>query len=390
MASIREATAPFRHTWKSLPDSCANFSCITENWNDWSERKTYLECDAQDLNGTWKKSRFYLDENVKAARGGMDYRVTPSYRSDTLSSNLVSPHPKVAMRNGKLDLTAHGQGPDGPIWRTVTLHDLMNEDGVVFSSGAGLSPKGLAVRLAWIEADKAKKEAEDLKRDAARKSLEPLFREEWLDRQNKEIKALEEMRRRLPDGFKDPFIDDRIKAIQTEIATTVPSMPESWSSKKLQQLSENEEKAKKEAERKEMELTWKKWKQYVLARDVERSKKSVKLYENDPRNLDIMKRNLRDSEARLAKFPMMTMPQGWTPDEEEKRDIERMEMEPIWREKKQNYFTFNIGQLKKVLKDLEQGGGNNTRERIQRELDDLEEQFAKLPGMSMPDGWRPA
>jgi hypothetical protein len=65
----------------------------------------------------------------------MEYRIIPSYRSDTLSSNLVSPHPKIVMKNGKLDLTAHGQGPNGPVWRTVTLHDLMNEDGVVFSSG---------------------------------------------------------------------------------------------------------------------------------------------------------------------------------------------------------------------------------------------------------------
>lgn len=69
MASIREASAPFRHTWKSLPDSCANYRCVTENWHDLSKRRTYLECDARDLNGNWKQSRFYLDENIKAAKG---------------------------------------------------------------------------------------------------------------------------------------------------------------------------------------------------------------------------------------------------------------------------------------------------------------------------------
>lgn len=39
------------------------------------------------------------------------------------------------MMNGKLVLMAYGQGVNGPVWRSVTLHDLMNEDGVVFSSG---------------------------------------------------------------------------------------------------------------------------------------------------------------------------------------------------------------------------------------------------------------
>jgi hypothetical protein len=64
-----EATKPFRHTWKSLPDTCANFRCVTENCHDWSKRKTYLECDALDLNCHWKKSRFYLDGNLKFGRG---------------------------------------------------------------------------------------------------------------------------------------------------------------------------------------------------------------------------------------------------------------------------------------------------------------------------------
>lgn len=153
MSNVHEATKPFRHTWKSLPNTCANFRCVTDDWHDLSKRKTYLECDAQDLNGNWKKSRFYLDENVKASTGeyplsfleklntdfdyidGMIYLTTPNYRPNTLSSNLVSPHPKAAMRNGKIELTAHGHGRNGPVWRTVTLHDLMNEDGVVFSSG---------------------------------------------------------------------------------------------------------------------------------------------------------------------------------------------------------------------------------------------------------------
>jgi hypothetical protein len=72
------------------------------------------------------------------------------------------------------------------------------------------------------------------------------------------------MRGYLPSGAKDPLVETRIKEIQTDIATTVPSMPDSWVSKKLQQLSEQDEKAKKEAERKEMEVTWKKWKKVSL------------------------------------------------------------------------------------------------------------------------------
>lgn len=68
------------------------------------------------------------------------------------------------------------------------------------------------------------------------------------------------MRDHLPPGAKDPWVESRIKEIQTDIATTVPSMPDRWLSNKLQQLSEQDEKAKKEAERKETEATWKKWK----------------------------------------------------------------------------------------------------------------------------------
>lgn len=55
------------------------------------------------------------------------------------------------------------------------------------------------------------------------------------------------------------------------------------------------------------------------------------MYEDDPRNLPIMERNLRESEANLAKFPRMSMPEGWRPDEEARSDIERMELEPVWK-----------------------------------------------------------
>lgn len=48
------------------------------------------------------------------------------------------------------------------------------------NKGAGLSPKGLAVRLAWIEGDKAKTESDKVKKAAERKELQPYFREEWL------------------------------------------------------------------------------------------------------------------------------------------------------------------------------------------------------------------
>ncbi|KAJ5462861.1 hypothetical protein N7475_007805, partial [Penicillium sp. IBT 31633x] len=261
MSNVHEATKPFRHTWKSLPNTCANFRCVTDDWHDLSKRKTYLECDAQDLNGNWKKSRFYLDENVKASTDGMIYLTTPNYRPNTLSSNLVSPHPKVAMRNGKIELTAHGQGRNGPVWRTVTLHDLMNEDNVVFSSGAGLSPKGLAVRLAWIEGDKAKTESDKVKKAAERKELQPYFREEWLALHSQEIKRLEEMRH-LFSGDRSSYIDDRIKEVEGLMAN-VPEVPDGWSSEKLQQAREKEEKvkreAKEEAERKELEASWKKW-----------------------------------------------------------------------------------------------------------------------------------
>lgn len=65
----------------------------------------------------------------------MAYRTLPTYASNTLSSNLLLPNPRVWMMNGKLVLMAYGQGVNGPVWRSVTLHDLMNEDGVVFSSG---------------------------------------------------------------------------------------------------------------------------------------------------------------------------------------------------------------------------------------------------------------
>ncbi|KAJ5174241.1 uncharacterized protein N7482_000118 [Penicillium canariense] len=134
---------------------------------------------------------------------------------------LVSPHPRVVMMNRKLDLIAYGHGPKGPIWRTVTLHDLMNEDGV-----GGLSPKGLAVRLVWTEADKAKKEAE-------RKGLQPDFREEWLERHNQEIKELEGMRRDLPSGAESSYIDGRLKEVKDSMAK-VPEMPVGWSSKKFE------------------------------------------------------------------------------------------------------------------------------------------------------------
>lgn len=69
MATIREASGPFRHTWKTLPDTCKNYRCVTEDWDNLSKRKTYLLCDALDLNGNWKKSKMYLDENIKAQEG---------------------------------------------------------------------------------------------------------------------------------------------------------------------------------------------------------------------------------------------------------------------------------------------------------------------------------
>lgn len=39
------------------------------------------------------------------------------------------------MNNGKLELIAYVKGPKGPTFQTVTLDDLMNEDGKVFQSG---------------------------------------------------------------------------------------------------------------------------------------------------------------------------------------------------------------------------------------------------------------
>ncbi|KAJ5263218.1 hypothetical protein N7478_010823 [Penicillium angulare] len=247
--------------------------------------------------------------------------------------------------------------------------------GVVFSSGSGLSPKGLAVRLAWLEAEKARKAAEKIKHDAARKALEPQFKREWLRLQHKEIEELEEMRRLLPPGEKDPWTEARIKEIQTGIATTVPSMPDSWVSKKLQQLAEQDKKAKKEAEGNGMKATWKKWKKaklesYVLARDVERSKASVKIFEDNPRYLPTMERNLRVAEANLAKFPRMSMPEGWRPDDEDN-------------------LTFGVGQYKKILKRLESERGTNVWKNKQRELEKAEEELAKLPEMRMPEGWKP-
>jgi hypothetical protein len=52
------------------------------------------------------------------------------------------------------------------------------------------------------------------------------------------------MRGHLPPGKEDPWVETRIKEIQTDMATMVPSMPDSWVSEKLKQLSEQDEKAK--------------------------------------------------------------------------------------------------------------------------------------------------
>lgn len=51
--------------------------------------------------------------------------------------------------------------------------------------------------------------------------------------------------------------------------------------------------------------------------------------------------------------------------------------------------TFNIGQYKKKLKYLEDERGTNVWDNAQRDLE-KEEELAKLPEMSMPDGWKPA
>lgn len=57
----------------------------------------------------------------------------------------------------------------------------------------------------------------------------------------------------------------------------------------------------------------------------------MKIFEDDPRNLPILERNLRAEGANLAKFPRMSMAESSRPDEEARIDIERMELEPIWK-----------------------------------------------------------
>lgn len=100
------------------------------------------------------------------------------------------------------------------------------------------------------------------------------------------------MRGCLPPGIKDPIVEARVKEIQTDIATTVPSMPDSWVSKKLKQFSEQDAKAKKEAEMKAMEVTWKKWKQVSLykCRITISQKSHSNLVCSDPRRRAVQER----------------------------------------------------------------------------------------------------
>lgn len=73
--------------------------------------------------------------------------------------------------------------------------------------------------------------------------------------------------RHLFSGDRSSYIDDRIKEVEGLMAN-VPEVPDGWSSEKLQQAREKEEKvkreAKEEAERKELEASWKKWWQVSL------------------------------------------------------------------------------------------------------------------------------
>ncbi|EPS31348.1 hypothetical protein PDE_06303 [Penicillium oxalicum 114-2] len=384
MSSVYEASKPFKHTWKSLPDTCKNYRCITENWDEWSERKTYLECDALDLNGNWKKSRFHLDEFVKFTRDDLIFLTTPNYNSATLSSNLVEPHPRVTMMNGQLELTAHGHGHKGSIWRTVTLRQLMNEDGVVFGGASGLSPKGLVVRLAWMKADKAKEEAERVRKEEERNGLLPYWNEEWLEFHNKELKALEEMRRTLPSTEGD-WLDVRLSEVKVLIAN-IPDMPNGWSSKKFDELTEKERKAVEEAERKRLEPVWRKWKENILKTEVERAKGSVKIFEDSPRHLDtleIMRRNLRVAEENLRRLRYQTMPEGWKP-EPKKSEAEMKKLEESYREwwlKKTREYLHTY----EITRYYAKGKTDEEIARLDRKIEETREELKNVP--KMPYDW---
>ncbi|KAJ5648505.1 hypothetical protein N7490_004877 [Penicillium lividum] len=381
MSSIREASMPFKHTWKSLPDTCKNYRCVTENWDEWSERKTYLECDALDLNGNWKKSRFHLDEFVKFTRDDLFFLTTPNYNSATLSSNLVEPHPRVTMMNGQLELTAHGHGHKGSTWRTVTLRQLMNEDGVDFGGASGLSPKELVVRLAWMKADKAKEEAEKVRKEEERKGLLPYWKEEWLEFHNEEIKALEEMRRTLP-STEGGWLDVRLREVKGLLAN-MPDMPNGWSSKKLDELTEKERKAVEEAERKRLEPIWRKWKQNILTTEVERAKSSVKLFEDRPRDLEIMRRNLRVAEENLGRLRFQTMPAYWKP-EPKKSEAEMKELEESYREwwlekSREHLRTYEF------IRSFTKGKTEEEIARLDRKIEEAREELENVP--KMPYDW---
>lgn len=77
---------------------------------------------------------------------------------------------------------------------------------------------------------------------------------------------MEEVRARLPPGAEIDWFKARIKDIQTEMAETMPEMPDSWLSKRIQQLSKQAEKVKKEAEKEDVKAVWKKCQKVSLCK----------------------------------------------------------------------------------------------------------------------------
>ncbi|OQE13206.1 hypothetical protein PENFLA_c052G00584 [Penicillium flavigenum] len=185
--SFQEAKA-FRKTWKSLGDSCRNFRCVTENFNDISKRRTYLECEAQDEDGSWKKNRIPLDPIVKFGTGAILYYTRPRSSPDTLSSNLLSPNPKVVLKDRGLELTAHGHGSKGPKYETTTLYDLKNENGVVFQSASGWSPRRIKLQEAREKQEERRARVKQAQRNPlSQHKMSPNFSAEGLMIEDKRV-----------------------------------------------------------------------------------------------------------------------------------------------------------------------------------------------------------